>query len=102
MNIVWPMEMLGWLSNDLAAAFASYKRIKKIFAEKPEIVEKENPIVLDKVKGSVEFDKVCFTINDKKILTDISFNLPAGKTIGIMGATGAGKTSIINILQSFI
>lgn len=101
LNIVWPMEMLGWLSNDLAAAFASYKRIKKIFAEKPEIVEKENPIVLDKVKGSVEFDKVCFTINDKKILTDISFNLPAGKTIGIMGATGAGKTSIINILQRF-
>jgi len=101
MNIVWPMEMLGWLSNDLAAAFASYKRIKKVFAEKPEIVENENPVVLDEVKGSVEFDNVSLEINGKKILSNISFSLPAGKTIGIMGATGAGKTSIVNILQRF-
>lgn len=101
MNIVWPMEMLGWLSNDLAAAFASYKRIKKIFAEKPVIIEKDDPLVLDEVKGSVEFDKVSLAINDKEILTDISFNLPAGKTIGIMGATGSGKTSLINVLQRF-
>jgi ATP-binding cassette subfamily B protein len=58
MNIVWPMEMLGWLSNDLAAAFASYKRIKKIFAQKPEIIENDNPIILDKVNGAIEFDNV--------------------------------------------
>ena len=101
MNIVWPMEMLGWLSNDLAAAFASYKRIKKIFAQKPVIIESDNPVILDEVQGSVEFDKVSLTINDKKILSDISFKLPAGKTIGIMGATGTGKTSIVNILQRF-
>jgi ATP-binding cassette subfamily B protein len=101
MNIVWPMEMLGWLSNDLAAAFASYKRIRKIFAEKPVIIEQENPVILEEVRGSIEFDKVSLTINDSKILTDISFNLQAGKTIGIMGATGTGKTSIINILQRF-
>lgn len=101
MNIVWPMEMLGWLSNDLAAAFASYKRIKKIFKEKPVIIEKENPVLLDEVKGNVKFDNVSLTINDNKILTDISFSLPAGKTLGIMGATGTGKTSIINILQRF-
>lgn len=101
MNIVWPMEMLGWLSNDLAAAFASYKRIKKIFEEKPVILEKDKPIVLDGVKGSIEFDNVSLAINNNKILTDISFKLEAGKTIGIMGATGAGKSSIINILQRF-
>lgn len=101
MNIVWPMEMLGWLSNDLAAAFASYKRIKKIFAEKPVITEIDNPIVLEEVNGLIEFDKVSLTIKDNNILTDISFSLPAGKTIGIMGATGTGKSSIINILQRF-
>lgn len=101
MNIVWPMEMLGWLSNDLAAAFASYKRIKKIFAEKPTITEKENPIILDEVHGSIEFKNVSLTIKDKSILSDINFKLEAGKTIGIMGATGTGKTSIINLLQRF-
>ncbi len=101
MNIVWPMEMLGWLSNDLAAAFASYKRIRKIFAEKPVIIEKDDALILEEVKGSIEFDRVSLRIKDKEILTDISFNLEAGKTIGIMGATGTGKTSIINILQRF-
>lgn len=101
MNIVWPMEMLGWLSNDFASAIASYKRIKKIFAEKPEILEKEDPIVLKDVKGHIQFDNVSLSLNDKAILSDISFDLNAGMTIGIMGATGTGKTSIINLLQRF-
>lgn len=101
MNIVWPMEMLGWLSNDLAAAFASYKRIKKVFSVNPDIVEQEKPFILDDVKGSVEFKNVSLTIKNKLILSNVSFNLEAGKTIGIMGATGTGKTSIINILQRF-
>lgn len=101
MNIVWPMEMLGWLSNEFASAIASTKRIKKIYAQKPEITESENPVVLDKVNGSIRFNKVSFSLGDKTILSDISFNLESGKTIGIMGATGTGKSSIINLLQRF-
>ncbi|MBH1942516.1 ABC transporter ATP-binding protein [Mobilitalea sibirica] len=101
MNIVWPMEMLGWLSNDFAAAVASYKRIKKIFAEQPVIKEIDEPVVLDEVKGAIQFDNVSFSLNDKTILSGISFDLTAGKTIGIMGATGTGKSSIINLLQRF-
>ena len=101
MNIIWPMEMLGWLSNDFASAVASNRRIKKIYAEEPTITEVENPIVLDEVKGSVTFQQVSFSLDDKNILSDINFDLSAGKTIGIMGATGTGKTSIINLLQRF-
>jgi len=101
MNIVWPMEMLGWLSNEFASAIASTKRIKKIYAEKPDITEIQQPIVLDEVKGSVQFHKVSFAHGEKTILSDISFDLTAGKTIGIMGATGTGKSSIINLLQRF-
>lgn len=101
MNIIWPMEMLGWLSNDLASAVASYKRIKKIYAEKPVVIESEQPILLEDVKGSIRFDKVSFAMGEKTILSDISFDLAAGKTIGIMGATGTGKSSIINLLQRF-
>ena len=100
-NIVWPMEMLGWLSNEFAAAVASSKRIKKIYEQKPEITDPANPVVLDKVEGNIRFDKVYFNLDGKSILSDISFNLEAGKTIGIMGATGAGKSSIINLLQRF-
>jgi ATP-binding cassette subfamily B protein len=101
MNIVWPMEMLGWLSNEFASAIASTKRIKKIYEQTPEIKEPQNPVVLDKVSGSIRFDKVSFSLDGKSILTDISFNLDTGKTIGIMSATGAGKSSIINLLQRF-
>jgi ATP-binding cassette subfamily B protein len=100
-NIVWPMEMLGWLSNDFASAIASIKRIKKIYAEKPLITEQETPVVLEEVKGGVQFNHVSFALGEKNILSDISFDLAAGKTIGVMGATGTGKSSIINLLQRF-
>lgn len=100
-NIVWPMELIGWLANDFSSAVASGKRIKKLMAEEPEIKEPENPVVQEDVAGSIQFDKVSFTLGDKNILSDINFNLAAGKTIGIMGATGTGKTSIINLLQRF-
>lgn len=100
-NIVWPMEMLGWLFNDLASAIASNKKIKTIYDQKPQIVEEENPVTLGEIKGNVKFDQVSLKIDKKYILEDISFEVEAGKTIGIMGATGTGKTSIINLLQRF-
>lgn len=100
-NIVWPMEMLGWLANDFASAIASGKRIKTLMSEKPEVKDPENPVVLEEVTGKVSFEGVTFGLGDKNILSDISFELGAGKTIGIMGATGTGKSSIINLLQRF-
>lgn len=100
MNIVWPMEMLGWLTNCFSSAVASNKKLKKIFREKPSITEPENPVVLDTLKGSVKFDHVSFHKADRhEVLKDISFEIKAGKTLGIMGATGAGKTSIVQLLQ---
>ncbi len=99
--LVWPMETIGWVSNEIASAFASYKKLKKVAAEVPMIKTPENPTVLDDVKGSVEFDNVSFTIDKKEILKNISFKLPAGKTLGIMGATGSGKTSILTLLFRF-
>lgn len=98
-NIVWPMEMLGWLTNDFASAIASGKKIKKIFNETPTIIEKENPVILGDVKGKISFENISFCQGDKEILKDISFSITEGKTLGIMGATGAGKSSIINLLQ---
>lgn len=100
-NIIWPMEMIGWLSNSFASAIASNKKLKKIYAEKSLLTEAEHPVVLEQVAGSVSFDHVSFQLDGKDILTDISFDLPAGKTLGIMGATGAGKSSIISLLQRF-
>ena len=100
MNIVWPMEMLGWLTNSFSAALASNRRIKKVYAQKPSITEPENPVILPKVKGKITFSNVSFHKADlHEILHDISFTVEPGKTIGIMGATGAGKSSLIYLLQ---
>ena len=99
-NIIWPMEMLGWLSNDFSAGIASNKKLNKIFAEVPSIKEPDKPVILDQVKGKIEFSHVSFHKEDMhEILHDISFTVEPGKTIGIMGATGAGKTSVIQLLQ---
>lgn len=99
MNIVWPMEMLGWLTNSLSAAVASNKKLKRIYAETPTIQEAEDPVSLPKIKGKITFSKVGFRRDGTEILHDISFTVAPGATLGIMGATGSGKTSVIQLLQ---
>lgn len=99
-NIVWPMEMLGWLTNSFSAAVASNKKVRKIYEEKPTITENAEPVRIEQVAGKVCFDHVSFHKADiYEILHDISFTVEAGRTLGIMGATGAGKTSIVQLLQ---
>ncbi len=111
-NIVWPMEMLGWVTNSFSSAVASNKKIRKIYQEKPTVLEKETPVILPKITGKITFDHVSFEKTDRikgengqeimkpvGILRDISFTVNPGKTIGIMGATGAGKSSLIYLLQ---
>ena len=86
MNIVWPMEMLGWLTNSFSSAIASNRRIKKLYEEKPTIIEPEKPVVLPQVKGEIAFSHVSFHKADRhEILHDITFTVQPGKTVGIMG-----------------
>lgn len=100
-NCTWPMEMMGWLTNDLSSAAASYKKIKKIYAKKSEIVDDKEVVTLEKVKGEVAFEHVSFALDGKQILSDINFSVKAGNTLGIMGATGSGKSSVIHMLHRF-
>jgi len=100
-NVIWPMELLGWLVSDLASAVASNKKIEKLFKENPEIKNALNTITKKSVEGHLEFKKVSFSIDKTTILKDISFRLAPGETLGIMGSTGAGKTSIVNLIERF-
>lgn len=100
-NIIWPMEIIGWLSNDVAAAIASNKKIKKILEQKPDICDPVHPVELKTVEGELTFDHVNFEMNHIKILEDISFTLKKGGTVGIMGMTGSGKSSVVNLIQRF-
>lgn len=99
--VIWPMEILGWLCNDIASGVASNRKIKKILMEEAEIKNSSNPVAFEDCKGELTFENVSFKIDDKEILTDINFEVKSGKTIGIMGMTGAGKTSIVNMIERF-
>ncbi len=100
-NIVWPMEILGWVSNAMAAAAASNKKIQKILKEEPVIASPKEGIKLENARGELEFSHVSLELQGQRILEDISFKVEAGKTLGIMGMTGAGKTTIVNLAERF-
>ena len=99
-NIVWPMEMLGWLTNSISSAAASSKKLQKLCKEQPTVTEPEQPRVLEHISGKISFEDVSFHKADgHEILKHISFEAKPGQTVGIMGETGSGKSSLIYLLQ---
>ena len=100
-NIVWPMEILGWVTNSMAAAVASNKKINRILDETPQIVSPKSPETPETIRGRLEFRHVSLTLEGQTILKDVDFTLPAGKTLGIMGMTGSGKTTVVNLIERF-
>ena len=96
-----PMRELGNLINDLQRFSTSATKVMELFYSQPEIVDSEDAVHHDRVHGGIEFRNVSFTIDGKPILRDVSFSVPAGKTVAIMGPTGSGKTSLIQLLARF-
>ncbi len=100
-ELAWPMMELGWLLTEFAAARASLRKISKILDSKPRIKSGEKH--LDKPTGDLEFDHVTLKAdNGAVILDDVSFHLRNGKSLGIMGATGSGKSTIANLTMRFL
>ena len=109
-SIVWPIENLGWMLSLVSQGLAGYKKIEKVMSTKPEITDapmdacgEENVPDVESTSraGEIAFDNVSFEMEGKKILKDISFTIEKGKTLGIMGATGAGKSTIVNLIERF-
>lgn len=98
-ELSWPMMEIGWLLAEFSNASASWRKIKKILFREPRL--KDGPKTLEKLSGDLEFDHVTYEIDGKKILDDVSFHLKEGKKLGIMGATGSGKTTITNLAMRF-
>jgi ATP-binding cassette subfamily B protein len=97
-----PIRDLSEKYNIMQTAMASSERIFKLLDNKTFIRNPENPVKLDSVKGNIEFKNVWFAYNEEDyVLKDISFSINPGETVAIVGHTGAGKTSIINILTRF-
>lgn len=97
-----PIRDLSEKYNIMQTAMASSERIFKLLDNKTFINDPEKPVELKKVKGEVEFKNVYFAYNDEEyVLKNISFKINPGETVAIVGHTGAGKTSIINILTRY-
>lgn len=97
-----PIRDLSEKYNIMQTAMASSERIFKLLDNDTFVKNPENPVKLSEVKGEIEFKNVWFAYNDEDyVLKDISFKINPGETIAIVGHTGAGKTSLINILTRF-
>ena len=98
MMLTWPVATVGWVSNIVQQAEASQGRINEFLQEKPHI---ENTYLSSTpIFGDIRFDHVTFTYPDTKVtaLKDISFHIPKGKSIAIIGRTGSGKSTILELI----
>lgn len=98
MMLTWPVASVGWVSSTIQQAEASQQRINEFLNQTPDI---QSPTDLPTpIKGEIIFDKVTFTYPDTNItaLKNVSFRIPEGKSVAIIGKTGSGKSTIIELL----
>ena len=96
-----PLRQAGWIINDLQRFLTAIEKIYKVYTTEPDIKQPEHVVEKRKLKGSVTFDHVNYYTNDDTVSKDISFHVEPGQTVGIIGATGSGKSSLINLICRF-
>ena len=96
-----PLRQAGWIINDLQRFLTAIEKIYKVYTTEPDIKQPEHVVEKRKLKGSVTFDHVNYYTNDDTVIKDISFHVEPGQTVGIIGATGSGKSSLINLICRF-
>lgn len=105
MGMFWsPIRNLSNFYNQLITNMSAAERIFDILDTEPEITDSETCVELPEIKGDVEFRNVSFSYEDDEtthVLDNVSFNVKAGETIALVGPTGAGKTTIVNLISRF-
>ena len=99
--LIWPMIAFGWVTNIIQQGEASMKRLNKIFAEPYEIEDSpETDFSIKEIKGDVEFRNVSFRYRENlpNVLNNINLKIPRNSTLAIMGYTGSGKTTFVNLM----
>lgn len=99
--LMMPVRMLGMTINSFARAVASGERIFDILDERSDVVESPHAAALSEAEGRVRFEAVGFQHEHYSVLNDINFEIAPGQALGIVGGTGSGKSSIINLLPRF-
>lgn len=104
-GLVWaltqPLRMSGWLINDMQRFAASLERLYELSQMESAIRPAPSVAPLIPVQGRFEFRKVGFAYGEKEVLSDLSFTIEAGQTVGIVGPTGSGKSTLVRLLARF-
>jgi len=99
-QLTWPVIALGWVINIFQRGTASLKRINEIMLEKPEITD--DPALFtgvpQELHGEIEFRGLNFAYDDTQVLHDVNLHIPAGTSLAIVGPTGSGKTTLVNLI----
>ena len=104
-SLLWalnnPMRMCGYLINDTQRFIASSAKIIELLRTESNIKNNEETINLNKFRGDISFKNVSLDIDGRRVINNVSFEVKAGQTIGLVGHTGAGKSLIIDLLSRF-
>jgi ATP-binding cassette subfamily B multidrug efflux pump len=101
-RLSFPMIALGWVTNLWQQGRASMARLDEIFAEAPAIAEPASPVVVDRIRGEIAFRHVSVVRDGTAALRDVSLVIPAGRTVAIVGPTGAGKTTLVSLIPRIL
>jgi len=101
--LIWPIIALGWIINVIHRGIASWKRVHSVLATPPEVLLGDDAHEVPQLKGDIEFRNLTFsyTPDSPPVLHNISFHVHPGETLAIIGPTGSGKTTIVNLLLHF-
>ena len=99
-NLTWPLIALGWVTNLFQRGAASMARLNELFDARPAIASPAAARALPASTGgrAIEFRNVGFGYGEREVLHDISFTIPAGGTLGVVGATGSGKSTLLELI----
>ncbi|MEN8075973.1 ABC transporter ATP-binding protein [Clostridioides difficile] len=104
-GLIWalngPMRMAGYLINDTERFIASSIKIRELIDTESDIKDSEHAIKIERIKGNIIFDNVSFSYGDTAALKNVSFEAKRGQTIGIIGPTGSGKSTLVNLICRF-
>lgn len=96
-----PLRMIGPMTNGIQNFVASYERVSELLNEDSDLQLYEKPIKPKKIEGYIKFEDVCFKYEDQPVLKDINFEVEPGQTLALIGATGAGKSTLTSLITRF-